>query len=198
MQTYINPITDEDTYTIRVQKACTYYFYAAGTFDDCAVTLGYIDEAGAFVPFIGADGNPATLTDTGGFEVVAPPSGLLAALVEEGEGTTATAAATLLLNPEGDDNDILLTVDDIGAEGNALTGEIVLTEDSTALTAVKTGNDIVVTSGDKRRMIVTGTLTDGTDPVVFPPLIFQGQFNDSLNLRRPLPSSPATHTPARR
>jgi hypothetical protein len=83
-------------------------------------------------------------------------------------------AAELLLNPTGDDNDILLTADAAGLAGNSLTGAIAVAEDSTALTAVKTGNNIVATSGDKRRMIVTGTLTDGSDPVVFPPLIYFG------------------------
>jgi hypothetical protein len=88
-------------------------------------------------------------------------------------------AAELLLNPTGDDNDILLTADAAGFAGNSLTGAIAVAEDSTALTAVKTGNDIVITSGDKRRMIVTGTLEDEDEnPVAFPGLVFAGADDD--------------------
>jgi hypothetical protein len=77
-------------------------------------------------------------------------------IIQTGNATvTPPQAASLLLNPTGDDNDILLTADAAGLAGNSLTGAIAIAEDSTALTAVKTGNNIVATSGDKRRMMIT-------------------------------------------
>jgi hypothetical protein len=75
-------------------------------------------------------------------------------------------AASALLNPAGADNDILLTAP-AGAAGNLLTGAIAIdaTTDRTQLTAAKVGNAITVTSGDKRRMIVTADF--GNDPETF-------------------------------
>jgi hypothetical protein len=83
-------------------------------------------------------------------------------------------AASAVTGTAGGNNGITWTATVAGVGGNSLTRTIVIdsTTDRTQLTAVKTGNDIVVTSGDKRRMIVTGTLTDGTNPVVFPALFF--------------------------
>jgi hypothetical protein len=100
--------------------------------------------------------------------------------------TTATErgyparAASALLNPAGAENDILLTAATPGAAGNDLTAAIAIdsTTAPTQLTAARVGDAITVTSGDKRRMIVTGELTDGTDPLVVPPLFFSGVLND--------------------
>ena len=81
-------------------------------------------------------------------------------------------AASVTLNPTGSNNDIKITAAAVGTAGNSLTAAIVIdaTTDRTQLTVAKGGNAITITSGDKRQMLVTGTLTDGTDPVVFPSL----------------------------
>ena len=73
--------------------------------------------------------------------------------------------ASATLEPTGDDNDILVTAKTPGIAGNALTAEIVIEEDSVALTVEEANGDVVVTSGDKRRMIVTADFGDGVETV---------------------------------
>jgi hypothetical protein len=77
-----------------------------------------------------------------------------------GSAPTNGAAASVTLNPTGSNNDIKITAAAVGTAGNSLTAAIVIdaTTDRTQLTAAKVGNAITLTSGDKRRMIVSGTL----------------------------------------
>lgn len=84
-------------------------------------------------------------------------------------------AATSSTGTEGGDNGITWTADEAGVAGNIFTRAIVIdsTTNRTQFTVVKTGSDIVVTSGDKRVLSVAGTLTDGTDPIaITEPLIY--------------------------
>jgi hypothetical protein len=70
---------------------------------------------------------------------------------------------------------LLVTAKVHGPTGNALTIATALnnTDARTALTVTNTSGAILVTSGDKRVMRVTGTLTsDGSTPSVFPDLPF--------------------------
>lgn len=88
-------------------------------------------------------------------------------------------SATCLLNPSGStENDILLTADTPGVAGNSLTAAIVVDDatDRTQLTVAQTGNDITITTGDKRRMIVSGTLTNTDTSSIDTPqdLVFAG------------------------
>jgi hypothetical protein len=55
--------------------------------------------------------------------------------------------------------------------GATKSASIVIAANSTALTAVETTGNAVITSGDKRVMVVGGTLTDGTDPLTIPELV---------------------------
>lgn len=64
-----------------------------------------------------------------------------------------------LLDPTGDDNSILLTGD------GASTASITIEEDSIELSVAETDGNVVVTSGDKRRMIVTADFGDGLEVV---------------------------------
>jgi hypothetical protein len=69
--------------------------------------------------------------------------------------------ASITLNPTGSNNDIKITAAIAGTAGNSLTAAIVIdaTTDRTQLTVAKGGNAITITSGDKRRMVVTGALS---------------------------------------
>jgi hypothetical protein len=87
------------------------------------------------------------------------------------------AAASATLDPSGSNNAILATAKVAGTAGNDLTAEIVIAANSTALTVAETAGDVDITSGNKRRMIVTGSLTNAGNPVTFPPLIFNGVVN---------------------
>lgn len=86
------------------------------------------------------------------------------------EGGTESVAASVTLDPAGADNSIALTAVEAGAAGNDITVEILssATQETTDVSVVS--DAITVTPGSKARMIVSGTLTDGTDPVVFPEL----------------------------
>lgn len=87
--------------------------------------------------------------------------------------SSANVAASVTLEPTGTDNDLLLTAKTAGVAGNDLTSEVVIVADSTDLTVEKSAGKTTVTSGDKRRMIVTGELTsDGVSEVTFEPLVF--------------------------
>jgi len=82
----------------------------------------------------------------------------------------------ITLNPSGTNNSIDIESTDL----TLLTAAIVIdsTTDRTQLTAAKVGTQLRVTSGDKRVMIVTGSLTsNGSTAVTFPPLIYAGQEN---------------------
>jgi len=66
--------------------------------------------------------------------------------------------AFAVLNPSGSDNTIIIESVTAGTAGNALTAAIVInnTTARTALTATLSGNAITITSGDKRRIVLTG------------------------------------------
>lgn len=70
-------------------------------------------------------------------------------------------AATVNLNPHGDNNTIRITATTAGTAGNSLTAAIVIdsSTDRTQLTVAKASNAITITSGDKRRMVVSGSLS---------------------------------------
>jgi hypothetical protein len=67
------------------------------------------------------------------------------------------------LEPAGDNNDILVTSDTAGPNATTVAIAIDDTTDRTQLTAIKTGDALVVTSGDKRRMIVTADFGGGVE-----------------------------------
>jgi hypothetical protein len=93
-------------------------------------------------------------------------------LMLEGTPTMEGVVASVTLDPTGSNNSVKISAPGAGTAGNLLTGAIVIdsVSDRTQLTIAQADYAITITSGDKRRMIVTGTLTDGTDPVVFPSL----------------------------
>ena len=91
------------------------------------------------------------------------PSTPTAPRVVSGDFVAPTSPHTALLNPAGDNNDILLTGD------NALTAEIVIEPDSVALTVAETNGDVVVTSGDKGVMDVTADFGSGVETMRFFP-----------------------------
>lgn len=89
--------------------------------------------------------------------------------------TGSDVAATLLVNPTGDNNSFDVTAQTAGNLGNLMSFQIFSPIVSAATTVSIIGNkQIRVQPGTKARMIVTGTLTDGTNPVTFPELIFAG------------------------
>ncbi len=74
---------------------------------------------------------------------------------------TNGVAATVNLNPHGDNNTIHITAATAGTAGNSLTAVLVIdsSTDRTQLTVAKASNAITITSGDKRRMVVSGSLS---------------------------------------
>lgn len=90
-------------------------------------------------------------------------------------------AATVNLNPHGDNNTIRITAPSIGTAGNSLTAAIVIdsSTDRTQLTVAKASNAITITSGDKRRMVITGTIDEPSGPPITLPLsmVYSGQVN---------------------
>lgn len=85
-------------------------------------------------------------------------------------------AASVTLNPTGSNNDIKITAAVAGTAGNSITAAIAIdaTTDRTQLTAAKVGNAITLTSGDRRRMVVSGT----TSPNLNGASIFNGEIQD--------------------
>lgn len=79
-------------------------------------------------------------------------------------------AATLLVNPAGDNNNFTLTAVDGGEDGNDITFAMT-TPDSAALTVSEVGTDVVVAAGASHRLVITG-ITDptGSDPLVLEPI----------------------------
>jgi hypothetical protein len=92
-----------------------------------------------------------------------------------GTSTGSGAAATLLVNPDGTNNSFDVTAQTAGNLGNLLSFQIFSPIVSAATTVSIIGNkQIRVQPGTKARMIITGTLTDGTSPVTFPTLFYAG------------------------
>jgi hypothetical protein len=87
-------------------------------------------------------------------------------------GTVAWVA----LNPAGVDNTIILEAVEVGTAGNSLTAAIAIdaTTNRYALTVVKTGNAISITSGDRYRMIVSGTLSPNLAGTLGPTYTYAG------------------------
>jgi hypothetical protein len=92
-----------------------------------------------------------------------------------GSAPTNGDAASVTLNPTGSNNDIKITAAAVGTAGNSLTAAIVIdaTTNRTQLTAAKVGNAITLTSGDKRRMIITGTIDEPSGPAIGLPLVLE-------------------------
>jgi hypothetical protein len=80
------------------------------------------------------------------------------------------------LNPVGVDNTIILEAVEVGTAGNSLTAAIAIdaTTNRYALTVVKTGNAITITSGDRYRMIVSGTLSPNLAGTLGPSYTYAG------------------------
>jgi hypothetical protein len=89
-----------------------------------------------------------------------------------GQGTpVAPVVATATTSMAGANNDWDLAATVAGAAANAYSLSVAVeTGKADGPDVSIVGTDVVVTAGDKAIMVVTGTLTDGTDPVVFPPL----------------------------
>jgi hypothetical protein len=87
----------------------------------------------------------------------------------EGAPFLEDAAATALLDPAGTDNKILLTAVAPGPEANGKTAQIVVdsTTNRTVLAAAKTDNDIVVTSGDRRELLIPVHTAYTGGPLIF-------------------------------
>jgi hypothetical protein len=98
----------------------------------------------------GVEGTPLELPE--------PAAWLLgnSAPVTEAEAASATLVADT-------DNTLVWTADVAGAAGNSLTGAIAIEADSTVLVAVKDGHAVVLTSGDKRLLVVSGAETAGVN-----------------------------------
>jgi len=74
-------------------------------------------------------------------------------------------AASVTITPTGTNNDIVVTAVDVGAAGNDLTIALAIdaTTDRTQLSASEVAGDVVVTSGDKRRMLVSANFGTGVE-----------------------------------
>jgi hypothetical protein len=86
-------------------------------------------------------------------------------------------AATVTISPTGSNNDIIVTARESGVSGNDLTIALAIDAaiDRTQLTVSEIAGDVVVTSGDKRVMRITGTLTsNGSEPASFPDIPYTG------------------------
>jgi hypothetical protein len=90
--------------------------------------------------------------------------------------------ATCLLNPAGStENDILLTTDIGSVAANSLTARIIInsTDARTSLEVNQSANAITIEAGDKRRMIITGTIDEPSGPAIDLPLAleYDGEIN---------------------
>jgi hypothetical protein len=70
---------------------------------------------------------------------------------------TPAVAATLTVDPSGDNNAILFTADALGEVGNDISVEYATPAVSAATTVAVVGDAITVTPGTKARMVVSGT-----------------------------------------
>ena len=99
-----------------------------------------------------------------------------------GDGTPVNGvAATATLNPAGNNNNIVATAKSTGTEGNLLSLQLAIdsTTDRTQLTVTQVSNAVVITSGDRYSLAISGTLTsNGTTPVVFPILRYVGNYGE--------------------
>lgn len=82
--------------------------------------------------------------------------------------------ARLTVRLPGADNDLSVVAVADGVPGTAVSFAIAAAAVQAETGVAADGSAVTVTPGTKARMIVTGTLTDGTDPVVFPPLLYAG------------------------
>jgi hypothetical protein len=99
--------------------------------------------------------------------------------------TVFTRAASAILSPSGDNNDILVTAKATGTAGNSLTAAVVIASGGNALSVTETDGDVVITSGSGYSAVVSGTLTPdatgrhdrGADSGGFPNYV-SGSFSD--------------------
>jgi len=90
------------------------------------------------------------------------------------------ARAYLLVDPAGADNSVLYMAKAAGAAGELVSVAYASPATQATTTVAVSTNAITVTPGTKARMIVTGDLTsDGTTPVVIPPLLYAGLYAGS-------------------
>lgn len=82
--------------------------------------------------------------------------------------------ATITINPSGTNNTMSFTANSPGSGGNGISIEITSGEYATAVEIQVTDSAIVALPVKKIR--ITGTMTDGTSPVVIPILTYAGQW----------------------
>lgn len=135
------------------------------------LSLQMPDAPTAIMP-TGQPSAPSAPVNSAGSGTVSAPSA--PDVVLSTAAPAAPAAASVTINPTGANNSVTYTANVAGTDGNNIQVSYDEAAASAATSVAVEDSVITVTPGTKARMIVTGTLTDGTDPVVFPDLIYGG------------------------